>query len=209
MSRCIPRMTADAAAALSALRAELEQAKRERDAAVECIQFIVTYLELNSMKDIRKTIEAWKSGLKEGVSMERTLSIIVDGLNRLNDDNLAERVIRNNDVQWSLSELQDILDVIGDMPVDRLRALAQADREGRCVVLPAKTVFEITWDAGPDCDLACPVSVDTHGDCSFCDHGKQFVYERTCKQECIDQIGKTVFLTREEAEKALGGGGDG
>ena len=113
--------------------------------------------------------------------MERTLS---------SDDNLAERVIRNNDVQWSLPELQDILDVIGDMPVDRLRALAQADREGRCVVLPAKTVFEITWDAGPDCDLACPVSVDTHGDCSFCDHGKQFVYERTCKQECIDQIGK-------------------
>ena len=33
MSRCIPRMTADAAAALSALRTELEQAKRERDAA--------------------------------------------------------------------------------------------------------------------------------------------------------------------------------
>lgn len=48
------------------LLAELEQAKRERDAAVECIQFIATYLELNSTKDIRKTIEAWKSGLKEG-----------------------------------------------------------------------------------------------------------------------------------------------
>lgn len=66
MSRCIPRMTADAADALSALRAELEQAKRERDAAVECIQFIATYLGLNSMEDIRKTIEAWESGLKEG-----------------------------------------------------------------------------------------------------------------------------------------------
>ena len=46
--------------------AELKQVKRERDAAVECIQFIATYLELNSTKDIRKTIEAWKSGLKEG-----------------------------------------------------------------------------------------------------------------------------------------------
>lgn len=66
MGACIPEMTAQAAAALSALRAELEQAKRERDAAVECIQFIATYLELNSTKDIRKTIEAWKSGLKEG-----------------------------------------------------------------------------------------------------------------------------------------------
>ena len=104
----------------------------------------------------------------------------------------------------------DMSRCIPRMTADAAAALsalrAQADREGRCVVLPAKTVFEITWDAGPDCDLACPVSVDTHGDCSFCDHGKQFVYERTCKQEYIDQIGKTVFLTREEAEKALGDG---
>lgn len=66
MGACIPEMTAQAADALSALRGELEHVKRERDAAVECIQFIVTYLELNSTKDIRKTIEAWKSGLKEG-----------------------------------------------------------------------------------------------------------------------------------------------
>ena len=36
---------------------------------------------------------------------------------------------------------------------DRLRELAQADREGRCVVLPAKTVFELTWDAGPNCNM--------------------------------------------------------
>jgi hypothetical protein len=34
---CIPRMTADASAALSALRAELEQVKRERDAAYKLL----------------------------------------------------------------------------------------------------------------------------------------------------------------------------
>lgn len=66
MGACIPEMTAQAADALSALRSELEQVERERNVAVECIQFIATYLELNSTKDIRKTIEAWKSGLKEG-----------------------------------------------------------------------------------------------------------------------------------------------
>lgn len=66
MGACIPEMTAQSADVLSALRGELEHVKRERDAAVECIQFIATYLELNSTKDIRKTIEAWKSGLKEG-----------------------------------------------------------------------------------------------------------------------------------------------
>ena len=85
----------------------------------------------------------------------------------------------------------------------RLRELAQADREGRCVVLPAKTVFELTWDAGPGCDMICPVSIDGEGQCDFCDNGKLFVYERPCRQEHIDRIGKDVFLTREEAEAAL------
>lgn len=33
--------------------------------------------------------------------------------------------------------------------VDRLGELAKADREGRLVVLPAATVFELVWDAGP------------------------------------------------------------
>lgn len=68
--------------------------------------------------------------------MERTLLSTVRELYSLNDDNLAERVVLNNDVQWCLGKLKDILEVIGDMTVDRLRELAQADREGRCVVLP-------------------------------------------------------------------------
>lgn len=87
--------------------------------------------------------------------------------------------------------------------VARLRELAEADRAGRLVVLPCKTVFELTWDAGPDCDLVCPVSIDGHGCCDFCDKGELCIYERKCLQEHIEQIGKTVFLTREEAEKAL------
>lgn len=86
---------------------------------------------------------------------------------------------------------------------ERLRELAEADKDGRVVVLPAKTVFELTWDAGPDCDLVCPVSIDDQGCCNFCDHGELCIYERKCRQEHIEQIGKTVFLTREEAEAAL------
>ena len=41
---------------------------------------------------------------------ERRLIDVVDELLSLNDDNLAERVIFNNDVQWCLSELYDILE---------------------------------------------------------------------------------------------------
>ena len=85
----------------------------------------------------------------------------------------------------------------------RLRELAEADKDGRVVVLPCKTVFELTWDAGPDCDLVCPVSIDGNGCCDFCDKGKLFAYERPCCQEHIERLGKTVFLTRAEAENAL------
>ena len=50
-----------AADRLTAVLGELERVTRERDAAVECIQFIATYMELDSMKDIRKMIETWKA----------------------------------------------------------------------------------------------------------------------------------------------------
>ncbi len=40
-----------------------------------------------------------------GVSLKQ----IVDELVSLSDENLARRVIKNNDDQWCLSELQDIL----------------------------------------------------------------------------------------------------
>lgn len=42
--------------------------------------------------------------------MNRTLLALVLELNTLNDDNLADRVIANNDVQNCLLELQDILE---------------------------------------------------------------------------------------------------
>lgn len=104
----------------------------------------------------------------------------------------------------AIRRLAAIEDILGEeYDLDRLRELAEADREGRCVVLPAKTVFELTWDAGPGCDMACPLSIDGAGQCDYCDHGKLFVYKRPCRQEHIERIGADVFLTREDAEAAL------
>ena len=42
--------------------------------------------------------------------MSSYLLDLVRELNTLNDDSLAERVIKDSDVQWCLSELQDILE---------------------------------------------------------------------------------------------------
>lgn len=91
--------------------------------------------------------------------------------------------------------------------IDHLEELLRAESEGRLIKLPSQTVYELTWDAGPNCDLRCPEVADYEScetcDCQLCDRGKLFIYERVCKQEHIELIGKTVFLTREEAEKAL------
>lgn len=82
--------------------------------------------------------------------------------------------------------------------------LLQAEKEGRMVVLPSKTVWELTMDAGPDCDMKCPVDAfDEALGCDLCSKAKQFAYERPCTQERLKGLGKTVFLTREEAEAAL------
>ena len=90
---------------------------------------------------------------------------------------------------------------------DHLRGLIQAEQEGRLVVLPAKTVWELTMDSGPDCDLKCPVDAyDEALGCDLCSKAKQFAYERPCTQDLLKELGKTVFLTREEAEAALKGG---
>ena len=82
--------------------------------------------------------------------------------------------------------------------------LLQAEKEGRMVLLPSKTVWELTMDAGPDCDMKCPVDIfDEALGCDFCSRAKQFAYERPCTQERLKGLGKTVFLTREEAEDAM------
>ena len=89
--------------------------------------------------------------------------------------------------------------------VERIRELLKADKEGRIVILPAKTVYELVVDAGPSCDMNCPPAFmdDDCPCCDFCDHGEAVVHERDCRQEDEKQIGNTVFLTREEAEAAL------
>lgn len=99
-----------------------------------------------------------------------------------------------------IDRLADIEDIIKtDYDLSRLRELVQADREGRCVVLPCKR-YDTLW--------------------TFCDYPKSKVYSfkvtdvstlngrtmlNTDVLSVVDarDIGKTVFLTREAAEAAL------
>ena len=79
-------------------------------------------------------------------------------------------------------------------PKERLRELAQADREGRCVVLPAKpdqTIYQ--WRIGDDCPSVSRldgVQINADG---------EITYPIWNGYLTPGDFGETVFLTREEA----------
>lgn len=92
----------------------------------------------------------------------------------------------------------------GILTFDRLRELAEADRDGRVVVLPCKvgdTVYV------PDRNNRKVLEKEVR-QVSFNHHGKWLVFVG-CLVVGVEEFGKTAFLTRAEAEAALGGGGDG
>lgn len=103
------------------------------------------------------------------------------------------------------------------MSPDRLRELAQAEKTGRLVVLPCKDWFEIVFGEqelfwGIDTDyIETPIreiSVDNAERFTWYDGWKTLVL-RGNDENGLDwefspeDVGKTVFLTREAAEAAL------
>lgn len=94
-----------------------------------------------------------------------------------------------------------------DVEADRLRELAEADKDGRCVVLPCK-VGDTVWIVGAVRKLYS-AKVRTF----FCGHpsavrgrdpdGHIHMIRTTECDIPMQEFGKTVFLSREEAEKAL------
>ena len=90
----------------------------------------------------------------------------------------------------------------------RLRELAEADKDGRVIVLPCKPGAEVwvtrhdkVWPmyfVAPTLSAVCP-DMQVHCQKDTCAGGPCKAYFGTDARE----FGKTVFLTREEAEKAL------
>lgn len=84
--------------------------------------------------------------------------------------------------------------------INRLRKLAEADKDGRLVVLPCKvgdTVYRIVRDADPH------IARDEARNMYFADDMTLCVELVGGRIILSEKFGKTVFLTREEAEKAL------
>ena len=84
----------------------------------------------------------------------------------------------------------------------RLREIAEADKDGRMVVLPCKvgdTVWRIVRDGEPH------ITRDEVRDMYFADDMTPCVELVGGRVTFTEKFGKTVFLTRAEAEKALRG----
>lgn len=102
---------------------------------------------------------------------------------------------------WRLKAYEDMVDLetLNNTPISRLVELAEADKDGRVVVLPCRRGGEL-W--------------------TYCDHPVKRVYSFTVSDVSTlngrtvlntlglgtirpEDIGKTVFLTHEEAERAM------
>ena len=101
------------------------------------------------------------------------------------------------------------LDTLNNTPISRLVELAEADKDGRVVLLPCKvgdTVYMIERIFDIDngvCDEICARKVIGHGGNNL---NKLWLIGSggICNVSIfVSEFGKTVFFTREEAERAL------
>ena len=117
----------------------------------------------------------------------------------INKENLIKaiedkRPLNWNDTEAELAEQRAYDDIIGSIEgfneeeSDRINELMEADKEGRCLVLPykeGKKVYKIDFHLFE----GCPPEI----------------YESVFHVTDYYGVGNTVFLTKEEAEKALEG----
>lgn len=115
---------------------------------------------------------------------------------------LHAAAVQATEMRHRLKSVEDILD--DDYDLDRLRELMEADRDGRCVVLPCKpsdvTVYQLRNKKHA---RGMGVSPRHVGSTSVWGNGHYALHHQGL-DDCLDRdFGKTWFLTEEEAQAAL------
>lgn len=114
------------------------------------------------------------------------ISDAADAIERLTAENVALREkVYSMSGEWCA--MMSVWNSMGSY--DRLRELAEADKDGRVVVLPCK-VGDTIWRLKRTFE-------------TYPDRSKPYVEPDAFLLQDVWDAGKTVFLTREEAEKAL------
>ena len=130
-------------------------------------------------------------------SRDSTLNVLVNGPT---SNGFCKDIFRKmaRDLYGQLKAYEDIAELCGG--IDRLRELSEADKGGRLVVLPCKvgdTVWRIVRDGEPH------ITRDEVCDMCFADDMTLCVELVGGRVTFTEKFGKTVFLTRAEAERAL------
>lgn len=129
-------------------------------------------------------------------------------------DHLVERLAAYEDTGLELEEVtalqkdwSDLCTIVGECGgIARLRELAEADKDGRLVVLPCKVgdrLYEVTGRKTISVYKVKAIRVELFSLFIEWDIVEGFVWQSLSGINA-GEIGKTVFLTHEEAEKALG-----
>ena len=116
-------------------------------------------------------------------------------------------ICQTGEAAYRLAIIQDILG--DDYDLDRLRELVEADRDGRCVVLPCK-IGENVWRIYDDCEF--PGDCGTKRMCRGCEYRNLFVEEQAFCLSMLSQNGKLerpYYTSIEAAETALKGESNG
>lgn len=153
------------------------------------------------------------SDYEEKYTEKEWICVLQDRLAAYEDSLLEPEEVSALIKGWS-----DLCTIIGECGgIDRLRELAEADKDGRLVVLPCKDWLDVVfgdqilfWGIDKSCmeNPIREISVDDAERITWYD-GYKTVYLKGTDENgeawefYPEEIGKTVFLTREEAEKAL------
>ena len=134
--------------------------------------------------------------------------------------NAIEKLCAYEDTGLEPEEIYQFRNLTKTIPLDRLRELAQADKEGRCVVLPCKVgdvINAFRWNDEKSIyiisDKVTSVTVNKNGWTvktkeKFYPIKEKEGYEFAPINEYPNALADFYVGTREEAEKALGGGQD-
>lgn len=121
------------------------------------------------------------------------------------DTGLTPEAVETVKIALAAKHLVD-LETLNNTPISRLVELAEADKDGRCVVLPCKvgdTAYYLNRPVILDFEVI-GYMVDERGAWSFMgEHLDKTTGDTYSCCPDTEKVGKTVFLTREEAERAL------
>ena len=137
------------------------------------------------------------SEYEEKYTEQEWISVLQDRLAAYEDTKLTPESVEALKLSVMGKVIAEIKEFNG-LPVNRLRELAEADKDGRLVVLPCKvgdTLFRV---------FAGEIFEHRVGSMKYFAIQGRWDIETYPFCPCVESsIGKTIFSTREEAEKAL------